>query len=407
MDLPFFLTWIAQNKAEFFHIKRSSDSYFINQENKKIWDGISTTFQAHFGHTNEKIKKAIEHQLHEMPIAPPKAVFTKKLDVSRMLNDLLNLGEGKIFYTVSGAEANENALKMIRQIRNAEKVLARKVSYHGASLGALSVTGDWRRNQHLTLDQHTIWIPEPHEDPHLEKTEELIIQHGPQSIAGMILETITGANGVIIPERSWWEGIDRLRKKYGILLILDEVFCGFGRTAKNFAFQHFGQRPDFVTMAKGITGGYVPMGALWASKMMAAYYDNNTLSCGLTSYAHPLGLAACEAVMELLNDKYFYKNLNILAHHFWQLIDGLQQEKLITHHRTIGMLSVMYTKFSQMSWSKFYQNNIHLLVKDNYFIMAPPLLSKISDLDAMFEKIRACLTEFARSPENSGDHYAE
>ena len=407
MDLPFFFTWIAQEHAELFNVKRSSDSYFISQENKKIWDGISTTFQAHFGHTNEKIKKAIEHQLHEMPVAPPKAIFNKKLEVSRLLNELLNLGEGKIFYTVSGAEANENALKMMRQIRQANKVLARKISYHGASLGALSVTGDWRRQQHLTLDQHTIWMPEPSEDPHLEITEELIVNHGPQSIAGLILETITGANGVIIPERAWWEGIDRLRKKYGILLILDEVFCGFGRTGKNFAFQHYGLRPDFVTMAKGITGGYIPMGALWVNKPLAEFYDKSILSCGLTNYAHPLGLAACEAVIELLNDKYFYKNLNILAHHFWQLVDGLLQEKLISHHRTIGMLSVMYTKFSNLSWSKFYQHNIHLLAKDNYFILAPPLLTKISDLEAMFARIRTSLIEFSQNEHNRGEPYAE
>ena len=269
---PFFFTWAKQTNPVKIEFESNGDHFFILKNGSSVFDLSSISFQASFGLSNETIKKAISKQLESFSVISPKAVFPLKTKASIKLLSLLEGNEvttqkGKIFYTLSGAESVENALKMARQIKKKKIILSRQKSYHGASLGALSVTGDWRNGPHQTVDEWTVRIPEPQEDPDLKKTEAIIQKVGPENIAAFCLETITGGNGVIIPPTSWWKGIQELCDQYKIFLILDEVICGFQRTGRYFGFHHYPfLKPQFICMAKGITGGYVPFGALWTNK---------------------------------------------------------------------------------------------------------------------------------------------
>ena len=165
---PFYYSWSIQSEVVDFTLDSSEGPFFI-ENGRKVFDGISSSFQAHFGHTFEPVKQALLKQVGNFSIAPPKANFELKQIASQQLLKLLNL-DGRIFYTLSGAESIENALKIARQMRPGNKILARKKSYHGATLGALQVTGDWRRNLNFIPSKGHSWIPEPSEDPTLKKT---------------------------------------------------------------------------------------------------------------------------------------------------------------------------------------------------------------------------------------------
>jgi taurine--2-oxoglutarate transaminase len=382
---PFFITWSKQKDALTFNVKYTKDSFYIDETGRKIIDLCSTSYQAAFGHSHSPIKRAIQKQLNSLPIATPKAIFELKEKATNSLLEILNL-KGKVFYTISGAESVENALKIARQTSGKNIILARKTSYHGATLGALSLTGDWRNKDHKTVDNWTKRIPEPEEDPYGEKLEELIIKVGPEKIAGICIETITGGNGVIIPPASWWKAIKKIKKKYKILLILDEVICGFGRTGKYFGFQNFNLKPDLICLAKVITGGYIPFGAVWVSPNLSKFYNKNTLSCGLTNYAHPLGLSAMVAVIEELKSQSHIDS-------FSKLEDILKDFKLksssnsaIKECRQIGLLMAIELH-SPIETSVFLNESILLSSVGNNLIIAPAFTMKKSHLKSALNSV--------------------
>ncbi len=232
---PYYQTWCVQPERDLFPVVSTTDDEFVLADGERVYDFISTSFQANFGHHHPVIRAAVHEQLDTMPIASPKAAFALKQDVSERLIERLGLAGGKLFYTVSGGESVENALKMARQVTGRTMILARRKSYHGATLGALSVTGDWRNEPHFTVDAHTVRIPEPQDDPDLSATRRAIETTGPDRIAAVIVETVSGTNGVDIPPRTWWDRLQATCREYDLLLIADEVLCGFGRTGPDFA----------------------------------------------------------------------------------------------------------------------------------------------------------------------------
>lgn len=375
-DFPYYFTWCHQPECELFPVNHAEHDEFVLNDGRRIYDFLSTSFQSNFGHSHAAIKQAIRAQLDEMPIASPKASFELKERVSHRLQEMVGLPNGKVFYTVSGSESVENALKMARQLTGRTKVLARRRSYHGASLGALSVTGDWRNDAHFTIDEQTVRIPEPERDPDLRETRDTIRQAGPQRVAAVILETITGANGVIIPAESWFDGIQALCHEYDLLMIVDEVLCGFGRTGPPFAFNDYQLQPDFVCMSKGISGGYLPFGAVWTGPRVNAYYESEMLACGLTSYGHPLGLAATEAVLGILNDPEFKRNKQLLEEAFGEAIDQIARMDHVRTTRRKGLLAAIeLADQAAPSWDFCFDRGLHLFSKHNLLVLAPPLVS--------------------------------
>lgn len=389
----FFLSWSRQVNAPSMQVQAAHGDEFILANGHRVYDFTSTSFQTSFGHSCDSIKKRIHHQLDEMPIASPKAIFDLKQQVSSRLLDLLNISNpaanssgsdaGKIFYTVSGSESVENALKIARHFTGRTIVLARKKSYHGASLGSMSVSGDWRSDPHVNFSEGTVRIPEPTDDPEAVATEEIIQRTGPDKIAAVIVETISGVNGVAIPPVSWWESLQRICRQYGILLICDEVLSGFGRTGPAFAFHHFGVQPDLVCLSKAITGGYVPFGAVWVSDDIGERYDNDVLACGLTNYGHPLGLAALDAVIDMLTDSDFCQHKKSLEHAFSKSLQNLQD-----HHASVvgfrhrGLLAAIDFRQPLPPWQTFLEAGLYVVIRDQMLILAPPFISTSARLTA-------------------------
>jgi taurine--2-oxoglutarate transaminase len=282
-------------------------------------------------------------------------------------------------------------------------VAARRKSYHGASLGALSVTGDWRNQAHATVDEWTLRIPEPAEDPDTFETRKLIEAFGPGRIAAFCLETITAANGVISAPSTWWKGIRKICDDHGILLILDEVACGFYRTGKAFAFQHDSIRPDLVCMAKAISGGYFPFGAVWLSDQLSSRYDEKVLAAGLTAYAHPVGIAAMSGVLDILEDESFLKSLQSLEKRFASHLDQLRMHPQVREIRCFGMMAGvnLITPDLQKRGKIFQKAGVYLFAKDDLMVLAPALNMKPERLDLCVQRLHFVLDQFAALKESS------
>ena len=238
--------------------------------------------------------------------------------VGKMLADLTPGDLNRFFFTLGGAEANENAIRIARMVSGRQKIMARYRSYHGATAGSISLTGDPRR-----------WANEPgipgvvrFFDPYkyrshlyregdseemfvrrcLDEVEEIIAYEGGHTIAAMFVETVTGTNGLIVPPDGYLQGLRTICDRHGIFLVCDEVMCGLGRTGRWFAADHWNVIPDMITMAKGLTSAYLPLGAVAISDRIASYFDRNTFFGGLTYNAHPMSLAAAEACLQVMID---------------------------------------------------------------------------------------------------------
>lgn len=383
MNRPYFHTWSKQSHAIEIEID-SIEDFSYKYKDRKYLDMSSVSFQASFGINNIAIKDAITKQLAQFAITSPKHTYPLKQNVTIKLLEDLNL-DGKIFYTLSGAESIENALKIVRQYTGKEKVLAKKHSYHGATLGALSITGDWRNSPHKTIDEWTIRIPDHIEDPDAKLLEKIILQEGPSEIAAICLETMTGVNGVHKPTSKWFDKVQKLCHQYNIKLILDEVICGFGRTGKKFGFHHYPfLKPDIVCLSKAITGGYIPFGAVFISRKISQYYDKNILSCGLTNYAHPLGLAALSAVQEICDNPNFWKSLNLLENELDHFIK-LNTSTEIKMRRFGLMMAIEHKK--ELLLDDFLDAGIYLICKPNFIVISPALTMPLDILKVGLEKI--------------------
>lgn len=386
---PYYMTWSAQENPTCVPVARAEGSHFILESGAVLQDMLSTSFQAGFGHNHAHILEKLRGQLEGLMVAFPKADFELKKRATARLLEYLGLDGGKIFYTVSGAEGIENAVKLARQVRGADIILARSNSYHGASLGALSITGDWRNKAHHTVDQWTVRIPEPDAPGALEATRRAILETGPGKIAGFCLESISGANGVITGDAAWWEGIQELCDEFGLFLILDEVLCGFNRTGRPFAFQGFPVRPHFVVMGKAISAGYVPFGAVWTHVKIADYYAERTFAAGLTNYAHPLGLAAMEGVLDVLTDEEFLRSVKELESAFQTEMRALAEDPAVKAMRCHGLLGAAdFSRPGEFRWQDFAEAGVHLLCNDTRLVLCPPMVMTRQELETGFAAIR-------------------
>ena len=390
-NYPFYLTWTAQKNALKIDIRGAKDSYYITDTGSKLYDLSSTSYQAAFGHSYKPIISSLKNQLNTLPISSPKGIFPLKTEATNKLLTLIGL-PGKIFYTTSGAESIENAIKIARQLTGKNIVLARENSYHGATLGALSITGDWRNKEHKTVSHWTKRIPDPIDDPKAEGLEKLILRVGAEKIAAICIETIIGGNGVLTAPDSWWKALNRLKTKYKFFIILDEVVCGFGRTGKPFAFQHFNVRPDFICMAKVITGGYMPFGAVWTTPKIAKTYDKKVLACGLTNYAHPLGLAAMNSVIDSIQTKEFKERFTILENKLIESKSKLESLAIVREVRQVGLLMAIDLE-KKPEFLSFTSKEILIAIVGSRLVLAPPYVISPAKLSTLLSRIYKILKE--------------
>jgi taurine--2-oxoglutarate transaminase len=267
----------------------------------------------------------------------------------------------KVLFTLGGADANENAIKIARAATGRHKILARYRSYHGATAGAMAATGDPRRTAwepdlmpgvvhfldpyryRSTFHRTNPAIPEADFAlDYLNHLEEIIRYEGPQAIAAILLEPVTGTNGVIIPPQGYMQGVRALCDQHGILLIADEVMSGFGRTGKWFAVEHWDVVPDIITMAKGLTSAYAPLGAVAIKPQIAAHFDDQVFESGLTYTAHPVSLAAAVANIQVLKGDQLVEHAAALAPVLRKLLADLgEAHPSVGEVRSIGLFGII------------------------------------------------------------------
>jgi len=244
---------------------------------------------------------AIKRQAEKLAYANPFMAHEPRARLGQKLAELMPGDLDKVFFTLGGAEANENAIRLARAVTGRHKVMARYRSYHGATAGAIALTGDPRRWANDIGDSGVVHVLDPYHGPErpvdnaaeaLRYLEETIQLEGPNTIAAFFLETVTGTNGILIPPDGYLEGVRRLCDRYGILMVCDEIMSGFGRTGEWFAVDHWKVVPDLMTMAKGLTSSYVPLGAVAMRPNIAEHFEKNVFYGGLTYNSHPLACAA-------------------------------------------------------------------------------------------------------------------
>jgi len=391
-----FITWSKQRSRLTLDIAEAKDFRFRLATGEWIDDGLSNTFNCAFGYSESRIKNRMSEVLKDFPCASSKWNLKFRVEQTARLLDFVGLEEGRIFYSVSGAEAIENALKIARLRRGANKILSRSLSYHGASLGALSVGGDWRTSAVETVKDWTVRIPEPSQDPEGEKLRALVESTGADSIAAFCLETVTATNGVLEAPSSWWKAVSEICQRTGILLILDEVTSGFYRCGEPFAFQAYPLKPDFVCMSKSISGGYAPFGAVYVSKSISKTFDSEVLPCGGTNFGSPIGVAAMAGVLDLLEDR---ETLQLIASNtkkFNSLMSKLGNQTFVKNLRVAGMLAALDLEHQAPESSAFIEAGVHVYRKDKMIILAPPLTVDENTLQRIVEKTESVLEGVAK-----------
>ena len=314
-------SWSRQKNLNPIPVVKGEGIYVWDDEGNRYSDMSSQLVNLNLGFGNKAIGDAIKAQVDRYCYVTPGYASEPRGLLAKKIVELMPDNMGKVFFTNAGAEANENAVKIARMFTGRNKVFSRYRSYHGSSFGAGNLTGEPRRyalepgvpgfikffDPYIYREPIRFESEEAATAYYLAKLEEQINYENPAAVAAIVLETVTGSNGVLIPPKGYLPGVRALCDKYGILLICDEVMTGWCRTGKMFAFEHFDIKPDIVCFAKGVTCGYVPLGGVVVSKEIAAYFDDNLLSCGLTYSGHPLG---CAAGLACVN---YYEEADILG----------------------------------------------------------------------------------------------
>jgi taurine--2-oxoglutarate transaminase len=413
-----FYTWSAQKKAVPLEIVEGQSARFTTADGARWWDLGSMTWNASLGHGHPRMKAALAAAAGRGLLAYPTSVFPDKVRAGELLAEVTPGGLTKSFLCLSGAEANENAVKIARMVTGRKKVVARTRSYHGATLAMLSLSGDPRRDLFEPGLPGVVRFGDPycfrcpfgkvptscaHECA--QDLETALLREGPDTVAAVIAEGIVGANGVFVPPPGYWKRLRAICDRYGVLLIADEVLSGFGRTGKWFAVDHDGVAPDLMTMAKGITGGYAPGGAVIVTDRVARHFDENVLQCGLTTYAHPLVCAAMVAAIEAYRDEKLVERAATLAPRLGAGLAAIAKKRPeVAETRGIGLLWALElcapgTKdpLPAAALAKvaatLRKHHLHLHKRDNLVYVAPPLVIGESELDEAVSALGAALDE--------------
>ena len=350
-----FFTWAVQSKVNPISATRSEGVYFWDGDGKRYLDFSSQLMNVNAGHGNQKIIKAIQEQVGEMAYVYPAIATEPKGRLAQLLAEITPGDLCKTLFTLGGAEANENGIKFARLYTGRNKIITRYRSYHGATAGAMALSGDPRRLPVEPLIPGVVHVMDPYcyrcpfgwtlETCHREcvaHVEQVIKFEGPENVAALMLEGVTGTSGLIIPPDDYWPRMREICDKYDILLIDDEVMSGFGRTGEWFGISHWDVVPDIMTLAKGITAGYVPLGAVIVSRAIADYFADRPLPMGLTYSGHPVCTAAGVATIEAYKEEKLVENARAMG---VILKEGLEELKVkhpsVGDVRCIGLFAVI------------------------------------------------------------------
>jgi taurine--2-oxoglutarate transaminase len=406
--------WSAQSKVDPIPVASAKGIYFYTPEGKRFIDFNSQLMSVNIGHGDPRVIQAISDQAATLAYANP---FMATEVRARLGAKLAEISPGDIdtfFFTNGGAEANENAIKLARFFTGRHKILARYRSYHGATAGAISLTGDPRRWAaepgipgvvHVLDPYHGIERGWESAESSLAMLEETIQLEGPQTIAGFILEPVTGTNGILVPPAGYLEGVRKLCDKYGILMIADEVMSGFGRTGEWFAVDHWKVVPDLLCMAKGLTSSYLPLGAVGMRHHIAQHFQDKVFYGGLTYNSHPMGCAAALATIRVYEEDKLLDNAKKMGAIMKELAADLQaKHPSVGAVRSIGLFGIVElirsrktrrplapfnsTSDEMAALGRFFrEQGLYTFVRWNTFFTNPPLCITEPQLREAFEII--------------------
>jgi taurine--2-oxoglutarate transaminase len=416
-----FFSWSVQSEVNPIPIDHAEGVYFWDTNGKRYIDFSSQLMNLNIGHQHPKVIEAIKEQADKLCYSHPGLATEARGRLGEILADITPGDLKKTFFCLGGAEANENAIKMARFYTGRHKILAHYISYHGATHGAIALTGDKRRwpvEPTMPGAVHVLnpycyrcpfgWTRDTCHRECIEHIEEVIQYEGPENIAAIFLEGVVGSNGIIVPPDDYWPRMREICDEHGILLISDEVMSGFGRTGKWFAVDNWNVAPDIITMAKGITSGYVPLGAVIVSEKIAQYFEDNKLWCGLTYSAHPLSCAAGVATLSVYEEDDLIKNAADMGVHLGKRLKEIKSKhSSVGDVRYIGLFSVIEvvkdksTKMPMASRNakgaelaimnevgKFLrENGLFTFINANMIFVVPPLCITKSQIDEGLEII--------------------
>ncbi len=401
-----FYSWSNQGQVNPIPMVRAEGVYFWDAEGKRYLDFASQLVNTNVGHQHPKVVKAIQDQAAKLTFASPGMATEPRGLLGKKLAEITPGDLKKTFFTLGGAEANENAIKIARFYTGRHKILARYRSYHGATHGAMALTGDYRRLPvepaipgvvHF-LDPYCYRCPFGQNGDRnncckqcIKHVEEIIEYEGPDQIAAIFMEGVTGTNGLIIPPDDYWPRIREICDKYGILLVSDEVMSGWGRTGEWFAVNHWGVVPDIITTAKGITSGYVPLGAVIVREKIAKFFDDKVLYAGLTYSGHALACAAALATIEAYEEDKIFENAKKVGKHLGECLEELKSKHpSVGDVRYIGLFSALELVKNRETKEPLditplknflIANGVYVFNFKNILFVVPPLIITEEQLD--------------------------
>jgi taurine--2-oxoglutarate transaminase len=395
-----FFSWSAQGAIDPIAIDRAEGVYLYTPEGQRILDFNSQLMSVNIGHGDRRVIDAIVAQATKLQYVQPAFATEPRARLGAKLAEILPGDLDKVFFTLGGAEAIENAIKLARAYTGRHKILARYRAYHGATLGAMTLTGDPRRwaNEPALVgvvrypDTHRWGEAEPRSaDEALQGLEDVIRYEGPHTIAAIFLETIVGTNGILIPPDGYVQGVRELCTRHGIVMVADEVMAGFGRTGKWFAIEHWGVAPDLLTMAKGLTSSYLPLGAVAMNHAIAEHFETSFYYGGLTYSSHAVSCAAALANIAVYEEDGLIENAArlgpVMRRHHEELA---AKHPSVGAHRNLGLFGILDLVRSRDPWTPltpfngtsdemkaigrhFRQHGLYTMIANNSIHTNPPL----------------------------------
>ena len=416
-----FFSWSKQGGLNPINVQRAEGVYLYDRSGKRYLDFSSQLMNVNIGHGNPAVAAAVQTQMKQLSYCAPSMATEPRGKLGAKLAEITPGNLTKTFFTLGGAEAIENAIKIARVYTGKHKIITQYRSYHGGTYGAMSASGDPRR---LPIDSQQVpnivhvenpyfyrcpWFSESMEEcgeRAIRNLEQVILYENPANIAAILMEGESGTSGCIKYPPYYWKKVKALADKYGILTISDEVMSGFGRTGKWFGIDHHEVVPDIMVMAKGLTAGYLPLGAMTVSDTIAQAFEDRVLPLGLTYSAHPVACAAALTVIDVYEQEDLINRAAKTGKYINQQVANLKEKHpSIGDFRNTGMLGCIElvknreTKEPMAPWNakphemgkmkevaaKIRELGMFTFVKWNFIFIAPPLTSTESEIDEGIE----------------------
>ena len=407
-------SWSKQKGIDPIAVKYGKGVYLYDYDDKRYLDFSSGLMNVNIGHGDQRITEAVVRQMQEISYVTPSCVTKARGDLGKKLAEICPGDLNKAFFTLCGATAMENAIKLARISTGRHKILTRYQSYHGSSYGAMAASGDPRK---LPSDAQQapnfihFDLPNAYRYPHGEnklledctdQLERIIAYEGPANIAVILLEGESGSSGCLQYPTGYLKAVREICNRHGILLIIDEVMSGFGRTGQWFGFQNHGIVPDMIVMAKGLTCGYLPFGCLMVSDKIASKYDDTMLALGLTYSAHPVCCAAALETLKIYEEDNLFENARLMGQYVNEQVELLKQKhpsigdfrntgllgciELVKNRTTKEPMAPFNAKPDEMAImnkvaAKIKALGMYTFVRWGYIFIAPPLIVTKQQID--------------------------